>query len=368
MIDHIPVYNPKPEIEYLWPEIEVAVERVLKEGRFIMGPDVITFEQAAAEYLGVSHAVALNSGTDALVLGLRAAGVQSGDEVITTTFSFFATAEAIGNVGATPVFVDIDPKTYNIAVDQIEAQLTNRTRALIPVHLYGGSAEMDSIMDLAEKYDLVVIEDVAQAFGGRYKNKKLGTIGHVGAFSFFPTKNLGAYGDAGLLITDDDEIAEVVKMLRVHGAQKKYDNEILGYNSRMDTIQAALLKIKLDHIDDFIEKRRRVGSKYNQLLEGIDGIQLPAEVEGTYHVFNYYTIRVDDGRRDEVKTKLAEAGIGTMIYYPKPLHQLKLYQDLNLRLPEAELAAKEVLSLPIWPHIKTESIERVANTLREILR
>ena len=368
MMNNIPVYNPKPEIEFLWPEIAITFERVLKEGRFIMGPDVKIFEKAAAEYLGVSHAVAQNSGTDALVLGLRAAGVQPGDEVITTTFSFFATTEAIGNLGATPVLVDIDPKTYNIAVDQIEAQLTKKTRAVLPVHLYGQSAEMDSIMDLAEKYDLVVVEDVAQAFGGRYKDNKLGTIGHVGAFSFFPTKILGAYGDAGLLVTDDDETAEVAKMLRLHGAQKKYENEILGYNSRMDTIQAALLKIKLDHIDDFIEKRRQVGSKYYQLLEGVDGLKLPEEEEDTYHVFNYYTVRIDDGRRDEVKTRLADAGIGTMVYYPIPLHQLPLFQDLNLRLPEAELAAKEVLSLPIWPHIETESVERVANTLREILR
>ena len=368
MMNNIPVYTPKPEIEYLWSEIDIAIERVLKEGRFIMGPDVKTFEKAAAEYLGVSHAVALNSGTDALVLGLRAAGVQPGDEVITSSFSFFATTEAIGIVGATPVFVDIEPKTYNIAVDQIEAQLTKKTRALLPVHLYGQSAKMDTIMGLADEHDLVVVEDVAQAFGGRYKDNILGTIGHVGAFSFFPTKNLGAFGDAGLLVTDDDETAEAAKMLRLHGARKKYENEVLGYNSRMDTIQAAILKIKLDHIDDFIDKRRQVGNKYYQLLEGVDGLILPEEEEDTYHVFNYYTVRIHGGRRDEVKKRLAEAGIGTMVYYPIPLHQLPLFQDLNLRFPEAELAAKEVLSLPIWPHIETESVERVANTVREILR
>jgi dTDP-4-amino-4,6-dideoxygalactose transaminase len=363
----IPVLDLTPEIEALRDELMAAIQRVLKSGQFIMGPNVKAFEQEVAAYLGVKHAIGVNSGTDALVIALRAAGIGPGDEVITTPFTFFATAEAISQVGATPVFVDIDPKTFNINPELIEPAITPRTKAILPVHLYGQAADMDPIMDLAEKYNLKVIEDTAQAFGGEYKGRKLGTIGDAGCFSFFPSKNLGACGDGGLIATNDDEIAEKARMLRVHGAKKKYYNEVVGYNSRLDELQAAILRVKLPHVDAWNEARRQAAKRYNALLKDIPGIVTPYEAPYARHVYHQYTVRVLEGKRDKVKEHLAPQGIVTMVYYPVPVHKLPVYAQNAVTLPEAEKATGEVLSLPLWPGIGGEIQAKVAEAVEAAL-
>jgi len=321
----IPILDLSPQYQSLKPEIYAAIDRVLESGQFIMGPDVKQFEQEVATYLGVKHAIAVNSGTDALVIGLRAMGIGSGDEVITTPFSFFATAESISSVGATPIFVDIDPKTFNIDPAKIKDKITSRTKAIMPVHLYGNPAAMTQIMGIAQAHGLKVIEDCAQSFGARYAGtcsgcdgacsetlrstitgKMTGTIGDVGAYSFFPSKNLGAYGDGGLIATNDDAIADLARMLRVHGAKKKYHNEIIGYNSRLDTLQAAILRVKLPHIDEWNSGRRRVASLYTELLADIPEVVAPEVVSG--HVFHQYTIRIIKGDRDKVASDLSAKG------------------------------------------------------------
>ncbi|KGQ22401.1 DegT/DnrJ/EryC1/StrS family aminotransferase [Thermus filiformis] len=363
----IPILDLTPEVEDLWDDLMAAIGRVLRSGQFILGPEVEGFEAEVAEYLGVKHAIGVNSGTDALVIALRALGVGPGDEVITTPFTFFATAEAISLVGATPVFVDIDPRTFNLDPGQVEERITPRTKALLPVHLYGQAAEMDPLLDLAERYGLKVLEDVAQAFGGEYKGRKLGTLGHAGAFSFFPSKNLGAYGDGGLIATNDDRVAELARMLRAHGARRKYHNETLGYNSRLDALQAAILRVKLPHLDAWNEARRRVAHTYNELLKGLPGLETPYEAPHARHVYHQYTVRILGGRRDEVQRRLAEAGIGTMVYYPVPLHRLPVYGYPEGSFPEAERAAREALSLPIWPTLCEEKIRQVATRLWSLL-
>lgn len=363
----VPILDLSPEIEALWDELQAAIQGVLRSGHFIMGPNVRAFEEEVAQYLGVKHAIAVNSGTDALVIALRAVRVGPGDEVITTPFTFFATAEAISQVGATPVFVDINPRTFNIDPNLIESAITPRTKAILPVHLYGQAVDMDSIMALAEKHNLKVVEDVAQAFGGEYKGQKTGTLGDVGAFSFFPSKNLGAYGDGGLIATNGDEIAEVARMLRVHGSKKKYYNEMVGYNTRLDEIQAAILRVKLPYIDAWNEGRRRVAQTYNESLKDVPGIVAPHEAPGAKHVYHQYTVRVLGGRRDEVQQRLAEAGIGTMVYYPFPVHRLTVYRENSSSLPIAERLAGEVLSLPLWTQTNPELQAEVVHHLLQAL-
>ncbi|HEX3033493.1 MAG TPA: DegT/DnrJ/EryC1/StrS family aminotransferase, partial [Bacillota bacterium] len=313
------------------------------------------FEEQAAKYLGVKHAIGVNSGTDALVISLAAAGVGKGNEVLTTPFTFFATAEAISQVGAEPVFVDIDPVTFNLDVTQAAAKITPRTKAIIPVHLFGQAAAMTPLVELARENKLLIIEDVAQAFGGEYQGRKLGSIGHLGAFSFFPTKNLGGLGDGGLIATNDDNFAERALMLRAHGSKIKYCNEMLGYNSRLDELQAAILGIKLRYLDSWNEGRRQAAAYYNQLLGQVENVVVPKEAPHVRHVYHQYTIRVQKGLRDQVSQRLNQVGIGTMIYYPVPLHRLPVYQHLGCHLPAAEQAAGEVLSLPIWPLISRET-------------
>lgn len=363
----IPVYDPRPEYRQLKAEIDAAIQNVLDTGRFIMGSEVTGFEEEAADYLGVRYAIGLNSGTDALVIGLQAMGIEPGDEVITTAYSFFATAEAISILGAVPVFVDIDPETFNMDVAGIEGKITRKTKAIIPVHLYGHAADMDAISEIATRHHLLVLEDVAQAFGGAWRGHKLGTIGDLGAFSFFPTKNLGAYGDAGLLATNDEALANTARMLRAHGASKKYHNEMVGYNSRLDALQAAILRVKLKNIEDSNRKRREAAERYTQMLTRVEAIVTPTEVDGATHVYHQYTLRILDGKRDAVKNSLAEKGIGSMIYYPVPLHRLPIYQGLDLRLEHAEQAATEVLSIPIWPQIEVETQRKVADALIEAI-
>ena len=365
---NVPIYDPRPEIEELWDEIQAAIRRVLKSGRYILGPEVQAFEREVAEYLGIKHAIGVNSGTDALVIGLRALGVGPGDEVITTPFTFFATAEAISLVGATPVFVDIDPKTFNINPELIPEAITPRTKAILPVHLYGQAADMDPILEIAREHGLKVLEDTAQAFGGEYKGKKLGTLGDVGAFSFFPTKNLGGVGDGGLVATNDDRVAELARMLRVHGAKRKYHNEMIGYNSRLDELQAAVLRVKLPHIDEWNQARRKVAQAYNEFLKNKPGVVVPYEAPYAKHVFHQYTVRITNGRRDAVAAELAERGVGTMVYYPTPVHRLPVYDEPAGCCPLAEAAADEVLSLPIGPKLERTTVEeRILPVLQTLL-
>jgi dTDP-4-amino-4,6-dideoxygalactose transaminase len=360
----IPVLDLGPEIDLLWDELNAAFQKVLRSGQFIMGGAVPELEAKVAAYLGVKHAVALNSGTDALTIGLRALGIGPGDEVITTTFSFFASAESVSLIGAQPVFADIDPKTFNLDPAAVEAAITPRTKAIIPVHLFGQAADLAPLRDLAAWHELKLLEDMAQAFGGAYQGRKLGTWSDAAALSFFPSKNLGAYGDAGMLVTNDDAAAEMARKLRTHGSLKKYHNEILGYNSRMDTLQAAILNVKLPHVDEWNAARRAAAARYNDLLADMPGIVTPCELPDAHHVYHQYTVRVLDGRRDAVQQRMAEAGIATMVYYPVPLHRLPFYAGRGEQYPQAEAAAAEVLSLPLWPQITPEVQARVAAALR----
>ncbi|MCT7968547.1 DegT/DnrJ/EryC1/StrS family aminotransferase [Laspinema sp. D1] len=380
----IPVLDLNPQYEQIKDEVQAAINRVLESGQFIMGPDVKLFEQEVADYLGVKHAIGVNSGTDALVIGLRALGIGEGDEVITTPFSFFATAESISNVGAKPVFADIDPRSFNIDPKEIKAKITARTKAIMPVHLYGQPAAMAQIMEIAQEHGLKVIEDCAQSFGARYwgtcsscdghcqestreslRGKFTGAIGDVGAYSFFPSKNLGAYGDGGMVVTNDDQVAEVARMLRVHGAKKKYHNEVLGYNSRLDTLQSAILLVKLPYLEQWNEGRRRVAKTYNDLLADVSGIITPELADG--HVFHQYTVRVLDGKRDKVKEYLGEQVIGSMIYYPVSQDQLPVYQGQYPKMPGSDLLGTEVLSLPIWPELEQDNINLRVNLCKTAL-
>jgi dTDP-4-amino-4,6-dideoxygalactose transaminase len=361
----IPGLDLSPQYESLKAELREAIERVLESGQFILGPEVKAFEEEAAGYLGVKHAVGVNSCTDALFISLRALGIGRGDEVITTPFTFFATAEAISHVGATPVFVDVDERTFNIDLSLIGERITDRTRAILPVHLFGRPAEMDGIMALAHKHGLKVIEDCAQSFGARYGGKQTGTIGDVGAYSFFPTKNLGACGDGGLIATNDDALAETARMLRAHGAKKKHYNEMVGYNSRLDSLQAAILRVKLPHVDFWNEGRRRVAALYNELLDGVPDVVVPEIVEG--HVFHQYTVRLTRANRDEVRARLRGSGVGTMVYYPISQDRLPLYANRWPASPVSDELSRQVLSLPIWPEIEGSTQRRIANSVERAL-
>lgn len=365
----VPVLDLTPEIGDLWDEVQAALLAVVRSGKFIMGPDVAAFEEEAAAFLGARHAVGVNSGTDALVISLRALGIGPGDEVITTPFSFFATAEAVSVVGATPVFVDIELDSLDLDPTLVEAAVTPRTKALLPVHLFGRACDMDALTAVADAHGLRIVEDCAQAFGGRVGGRaggrRTGTIGDVGAYSFFPTKNLGAFGDAGLIATDDDDLAEAARMLRVHGSKQKYRNEMIGYNSRLDSLQAAVLRVKLPHVDRRNELRRAVASRYNELLSDVPGVITPEVVDG--HVFHQYTVRLQGADRDAVQAAMKARGVGTMVYYPVPQDRLPAYAGRHPRNPVSDLAATQVLSLPIWPEMAPEAQERVVSVLSEAL-
>ncbi|OPX92906.1 MAG: UDP-2-acetamido-2-deoxy-3-oxo-D-glucuronate aminotransferase [Pelotomaculum sp. PtaB.Bin104] len=353
-----------PEVKLLWDKINMAIQEVILSGQFILGPNVKAFEQEAADYLGVKHAVGVNSGTDALVISLRAAGIGPGDEVITTPFTFFATVESISRVGAVPVFIDIDLKTFNLDPDLIEKAVTPRTKAIIPVHLYGHAADMKAVLAQAERYRLVIIEDVAQAFGAEFEDKKLGAVGNAGCCSFFPSKVLGAFGDGGLIATNDDHMAETAKMLRAHGSAKKYFHEVIGYNSRLDEIQAAVLRVKLPELDRSNEKRRQVARRYNDLLNEMPGISIPYEAPCAKHVFHQYTVRIPGGKRDKVQDYLSRQNIETRVYYPVPLHKLPVYRESCSVLKNVEQAATEVLSLPIWPDMEYDLQEYIVDKIK----
>ncbi|NPV81867.1 MAG: DegT/DnrJ/EryC1/StrS family aminotransferase [Firmicutes bacterium] len=352
-------------------ELMYAVSRIVAEGHFILGENVAELEKAVAELCGVKFGIGVGNCSDALYLAILACGIGPGDEVITTPFTFFATAGAIVRAGAKPVFCDIDPGTYNIAPQEVEGLVTGRTKAILPVHLYGQPADMDPILDIARKHNLHVIEDAAQAVGAAYKGRPVGSLGDVACISFFPTKNLGAFGDGGMVVTNNSEIAERVRMLRVHGAKKKYYHEILGCNSRLDEIQAGILRVKLGHLAGWTQRRREIAARYLELLNEIPQVlsgllRLPEEAPGAKHVYHQFTVATPE--RDWLQKHLKENGVGSTVYYPLPLHLQVVFRDLGYRegdFPEAERASREVLSLPMFPELTDEEVARVVEVIRE---
>lgn len=363
----IPILDLTEQYAQLKREIDAAVSEVFAGGHYINGPNVSALEKEIAAYTGAAHGVGLNSGTDALHLALRALHIGPGDEVITVPFTFVATTEAIGIVGATPVFVDIDPKTYCLDPALVEAAITPRTRAIMPVHLYGQPVDMDPLLEIAKRHNLAIIEDCAQSIGAEYKGRKTGSIGTFGCFSFFPSKNLGAYGDGGMIVTNDEELAKRVRALRAHGGRVKYHHEELGVNSRLDEVQAAILRVKLPHLEDWIARRRAVAARYDEAL-GKLGVTTPARVDQTRNVYHQYTIRVRD--RERISRSLAENGVQSMVYYPVPLHMQEVHRGLGYAqgaFPHSELAAQEVLSLPVYPELRPEVQDRVIEAVRSAL-
>jgi dTDP-4-amino-4,6-dideoxygalactose transaminase len=398
------------EYEYMKGDIDSAIKKCLEHQKWIFGPEVKELETKIAEYLGVKHCIGTSSGTEALVLALRALAIKlkgqeffdKTDEIITTPFTFTATGDAILRAGATPVFIDIDPVTYNIDSNKIREYLAShasRVIGIIPVHLYGHACNMDEIMEAGKEYNLFVLEDVAQAFGGTWKGNKLGSIGTAGGFSFFPSKNLGGFGDGGMVSTNDDEMAELVRMLLKHGGKDKYNVDHIGYNARLDTLQAAIILAKFKYIDEFNEQRRKIAEFYNKGLEGLDGLSLPMAFSAAHHVYHQYTVRVKNetimsqsntidnennppsppfskggkgglsgGKRDDLQRFLSEQLVSTMIYYPMPLHKMKVFdgrcKTFN-QLQESEKAVKEVLSLPIEPLMREEEVMIVVHAVRK---
>lgn len=359
----IPMVDLKTQYHRLKAEIDEALTEVLESTAFILGPNVKAFEASVAEYLGVRHAIGCASGTDALHLALLASGVGPGDEVITSPFTFIATAEAIRYVGATPVFVDINPKTYNLDPDCVSAAIGPRTRALMPVHLFGQPADLHRLKGLAETHGLLLIEDCAQSFGATIGGRQTGSIGLSSGFSFFPSKNLGAYGDGGLVATSSDEVAERVLSLRNHGSKVRYYHDEIGYNSRLDEFQAAILRVKLRHIDAFNQSRRRVAHRYSKGLAGCS-VVTPHEDGVGLHVYHQYTLLSD--QRDAIMSALGAAGISCAIYYPVPLHQQNVFKSVtgHLSLEVTESVAARCFSLPIYPELEDEAIDRIIEVVR----
>ncbi len=348
---------------------DAAIAAVLDSGKFILGPQVARFEAACAAYCGARYALGVSSGTDAILLALMGLGVGPGDEVITSPFTFFATGGCVARVGARPVFVDIDPVTFNLDPAAVAAAVTPHTRALLPVHLFGQTAEMEPLLALAERHGLAVIEDAAQAIGAEYRGRRAGSMGAVGCFSFFPSKNLGAFGDAGLVTTSDEALYERMKKLRNHGAQPKYYHALVGGNFRLDTLQAAVLEVKLPHLDGWTAGRQRNAALYRELLAGLaasGAVVLPVEAPGRRHIWNQFTLRFPGGRRDAVKKALDVRGIGNEVYYPRPLHLQECFAGLGYgpgAFPQSERAAAEVLSIPIYPELTVAQRDEVVAAL-----
>jgi len=369
---NVPLLDLKAQFGTIRSEVMAAIEAVCEEQGFILGPRVQEFERAIARYVGSSHAVGCASGSDALLLCLMAGGVGPGDEVITTPFTFFATAGAISRLGAKPVFVDIRPDTFNIDPSQIERAVTPRTKAVIPIHLFGQCADMEAINRIAKHRGIAVIEDACQAIGAARGGVHAGALGDAGCFSFFPSKNLGGFGDGGIITTNDARLADRLAVLRVHGSKVRYVHEYVGINSRLDALQAAVLQVKLKHLDRWAEGRRRNAALYNQLFAGAkltDHVTLPVTEAGNVHAFNQYTIRAH--KRDELRGHLKEKGIGTEIYYPIPLHLQSCYRDLGYQkgaFPLSEAAAEECLSLPIYAELAEAQLTYVVETIRDFYR
>lgn len=361
----IPMVDLKTQYLRLKDEIDLAVADVLDSCAFILGPNVRAFEEESARYLGVAHAIGCASGTDALHLALRAAGVGPGDEVITSPFTFIATAESICYVGAKPVFVDIDPRTFNIDPAAIEAAITEKTRAVMPVHLFGQPANLSSISALCEQYQLLLIEDCAQSFGATINGHQTGSMGITAGYSFFPSKNLGGYGDGGLVATSSDEVAARVRMLRNHGSEVRYYHDAIGYNSRLDEMQAAILRVKLRHIEEFNSARRSVARQYSSLLADLP-LQTPYEDGIGNHVYHQYTLLSD--RREAIMAALQQAAISSAIYYPVPLHQQNVFaSECNgVSLPVSEYVAARCFSLPIYPELEMSDITRIVQVIRTV--
>jgi dTDP-4-amino-4,6-dideoxygalactose transaminase len=377
------LFDARRQTKALRLELLAAIERVLDSGQYVLGPEVEAFEQDIAQYLGVGHAIGVASGTDALWLALKALGIGPGDRVLTTPFTFFATVSAILNTGAEPVFADIEPDTFNLDPKQVHRVLEGRcavcqrlgirpktVKALVPVHLYGQPADMKDLLALSQKYELFVVEDAAQALGAEYQGRKVGTLGHLGCFSFFPTKNLGAFGDGGLVVTDDDELAERVRLLRAHGSKHKYYHNLIGTNSRLDAVQAAMLRVKLKHLDTWIAARQTHAAGYNHAFQESDGFISPYHAAERTHTYHQYTVRVLEGQRDRLQGFLKEQGVDTAIYYPLPLHlqPVLLYQGYRQGdFPNAEQASSEALSLPIFPEMSREERDYVIGAIEEFL-
>ena len=354
-------------------EIDLAVKQVLGRGIFIGGKEVEEFEKEIAIFCGSKYAISVNSGTDALFLSLKAFGIGKGDEVITSSFTFIATAEAIANVGAKPIFADINPKTFNIDSLNIEQKITKRTKAIIPVHLFGQMADMEGIMKIAKKHKLYVIEDAAQAIGSKYNNKKAGSIGDFGCFSFFPSKNLSALGDGGIITTNDKKLSDKIHLLKNHGSSKKdkYLNLILGTNSRLDTIQAAILRVKLKHLNQWNKKRNENAEYYNRSLRDIKDIIIPEVFSYNSHIFHQYTIRVSGNIRTKLVNYLNKSNIPAMIYYKLPLHLQPAFKYLGYKkgdFPKAEKAAEEVVSLPIYPEMSRKDQNFIIRKIKEFYK
>ena len=356
----IPFGDLKEQYLSIKAEIDEAIAKVFAKGWFILGEQVEAVEKEFADYCGVKYGVGVGSGTEALHLALLAVGLEPGDEVITVANTAVPTIAAIEFAGGHPVFVDIETDTYNIDVTKIESAITGKTKVILPVHLYGHPAEMSTILEIGAKYGLKIVEDCAQAHGALYHGKKVGTLGHLGCFSFYPSKNLGAYGDGGMVVTSDSELAERVRLLRNYGQTKRYQHEIRGFNSRLDEIQAAILRVKLRKLDGWNELRRRKAASYKQLIDA-DTYVLPEERANCHHVYHLYVIRHKN--RDGLRQYLVAKGINTEIHYPVPINQQKAYKDLCFSLPRTEICMSQILSLPMYPELEDESIELVADAL-----
>jgi dTDP-4-amino-4,6-dideoxygalactose transaminase len=376
-VSNIPPLDLKRQYQSIGADVSAAVLEVLASGAYIGGAVVQNFEQQFATYVGTTEAIGCNSGTDALYLALRAMKIGAGDEVITTPFTFIATAETISEVGAKPVFVDIDPVTFNLDLSQLAAAITPRTKAMMPVHLFGNPLDMTELMSIATQHNLIVIEDCAQATGAKWNGKQVGSIGHFGCFSFFPTKNLGACGDGGAITVNDPALAADLRMYREHGSRQRYYHEAIGVNSRLDAIQAAILQVKLQHLDRWNQQRAAVAARYQELLANMPGIITPQPTHGGESAWNQYTIRLvaPEGMdaaayRDRVRARLLEAGVISMIYYPLPLHLQAVYQDLGLPVgsfPVTELVSNQVLSIPMFPELTIDEQQRVVYALKDAI-
>jgi len=364
----VPQFSLASQTMQIKDELNQAIEQVVKRGSFILGENVRRCEEEVAGYLGVKYGIGVGNGSDALYLALLACGIRPGDEVITTPFTFFATAGSIVRAGAVPVFADIDPGTYNLDARLIESKITEKTRAIMPVHLYGQAADMAPLMEVAKKYNLKVIEDTAQALGSTYNGQKTCSFGDAGCLSFFPTKNLGCFGDGGMVVTNDPEVAEKLRMLRVHGSRKKYYHEYVGINSRLDEVQAAILVVKMKYLDQWIAARNNLAANYSELFKqsGLEEVvKLPFAVNNGFHTYNQYTVRVPF--RDELQSYLKERGVRTAVYYPLPLHLQPAFSNLGYKegdFPEAEKACSEVISLPIFPELTIEQQEYVVEVIK----
>lgn len=376
MNNNIQMVDLKTQYHHIKKEIDKAIIDCISSTAFINGPAVKEFQANLERYLGVKHVIPCANGTDSLQIAMMALDLKPGDEVICPAFTYVATAEVIGLLGLTPVMVDVDPQTFNITAQEIEKAITPKTKAIVPVHLYGQSCDMESIMQLASKYNLYVIEDNAQAIGADYtfadgSKAKTGTIGHIGSTSFFPSKNLGCYGDGGALITNDDELAQKMRMIANHGQEKKYYHKVLGCNSRLDTIQGAILNIKLKHLENYSQSRNKMASFYDEAFSAIDELQVPKRQVNSTHVFHQYTLKVKNGRRNELQQFLSEKGIPSMIYYPLPLYKQEAFQQFvstDFKLVTTEELCNEVLSLPIHTEMNIDNMNFVFSSVKSFFK